>query len=143
MSKEKQQQKLTPKQKLFCEMYVSEDFFGNGYAAYCAAYNKEPATKKEINSVKASASENLTKPNLLAYINELLDLAGFNDAHADKQLLFLMTQNNDYSAKLGAIREYNKVKDRITKKVDVNVKGRFYDWTDDQITEELDRLENK
>ncbi|NIT55190.1 MAG: hypothetical protein GWN00_02750 [Aliifodinibius sp.] len=51
----------------------------------------------------------------MAYINELLEVA-LNEAHVDKQLAFLLTQNADLGVKLGAIREFNAVRQRITKK---------------------------
>lgn len=55
---------LTPKMKAFCEEYVGNG--GNGtQAAIAAGYSK--AAAKEI------ASENLTKPNILAYIKKLTE----------------------------------------------------------------------
>jgi hypothetical protein len=51
----------------------------------------------------------------LAYINELLDKA-LNNAHVDKQLGFLITQMVDFSVKLGAIKEYIRLRERIEDK---------------------------
>lgn len=102
---------LTPKQINFCELYVSEDFFGNGVRAYLEAY--KPTGLNAYNVAAAGASENLKKPNILKYINALLDAAGFNDAHADKQLYLVMTQNADFRAKVAALKEYNKLKRRV------------------------------
>ncbi|MDF9749191.1 hypothetical protein M2428_000621 [Arthrobacter sp. ES3-54] len=63
----------------------------------------------------------MSNVKVAARINQLLDEAGLNDAHVDKQLLFLITQHADFTNKLGAIREYNKLKARITEKVDHTV----------------------
>ncbi len=111
---------LNPRNKLFCKLYASPDrqFFGNGAESY-----KEVYDKVDDSTARANASALLTKPNILEEINRLLDMEGFNDAFADKQLLFLMTQNADFRAKLSAIAEYNKLKTRITQKMDHTSKG--------------------
>ena len=116
---------LTPKQKLFCELYTNfDEHFANGTQSYAQAYNIDLSTKKGYTTASSGASENLTKPNILAYINHLLDLGGLNHEFVDKQLSFLITQNADLSVKKAAISEYNKLKSRVTKKVDINQKGR-------------------
>lgn len=77
-------------------------------------------TKADYNTVKTLASKLLTNGNVLAYINELLDLT-LNDVHVDKQLAFLVTQDSELNVKLGAIREYNALKTRITNKLQVGL----------------------
>lgn len=64
-----------------------------------------------------SACRLLLYPHVLNRINELLDERGLNDQNVDKQLLFLITQHKDFQSKLGAIKEYNKLKDRINEKL--------------------------
>ena len=49
-------------------------------------------------------------------MNKLLDDMGLNDAHVDKQLAFLITQNAELSVKMSAIREFNKLRQRIVEK---------------------------
>jgi len=109
--------KLSLRQERFCQLYVSKDFFGNGTQAYISAYNPDQKKKNWYQNARAAASELLTKPNMYNRINELLDIAGFNDTNADKQLLFVMNQHADIKAKVAAIRDYNKLKQRITDKV--------------------------
>ena len=104
--------KLNRKQKRFCEYFSSsEEFFGNGVQSYIEAY-----TPKQIgnwyNSAKSSAFNLLTKPYILEYIDNLLELRGLNNPFVDKQLEFLVTQSADFKSKLGAIREYNQLKKR-------------------------------
>jgi|ERR1700751_1527993 len=113
---------LTPKQEEFCQNFVSKDFFGNGVQSYIEAFNVDLSEKNAYNNAKAEASHLLTKPNLLARINELLEEGGFNDNHVDKQLLLVITQNADFASKVSAIREYNKLKGRITEKMSVESK---------------------
>ena len=111
---------LSPKMRLFCELFVSEDFFGNGVQAYIQAYNPDRDKPNWYNTARSIASENLTKPSILAYITELIDLSGVNDSNIDKQLLIVLQQNADYSSKVAAIREYNKLKKRIEEKIEHN-----------------------
>jgi len=61
----------------------------------------------------ASASRLLKNVRVCERINEILEQGGLNDQAVDKQLSFLVTQHADFGAKLGAIREYNKLKKRI------------------------------
>ncbi len=108
--------KLNPLQRKFGKLYASErEFFGNGVQAYAKAYGIDLSTRGAYQSAKSAASRLLTNVNLLAYINELLEVV-LNEAHVDKQLAFLITQNADFGAKLGAIREFNALRQRITKK---------------------------
>ena len=48
---------------------------------------------------------------------------GLNDAFVDKQLLFLISQQDDKTNKNAAIREYNKLKQRITEKMEIKSDG--------------------
>ena len=108
--------KLNPLQRKFGKLYASErEFFGNGVQAYAKAYGIDLSTRGAYQSAKSAASRLLTNVNLLAYINELLEVV-LNEAHVDKQLAFLVTQNADFGAKLGAIKEFNALRQRITKK---------------------------
>ena len=112
-----QSRPLTLKQKKFCELFAtSEDFFGNGVQSYIEAFNI-PSDKYK--SALVGAHRLLIKANILAYINDIMTEIGFNELHADKQLGFLMTQNAEMGVKLGAIREFNALKQRIVKKLHV------------------------
>jgi phage terminase small subunit len=108
---------LTPKQELFCQYYTSPDMevFGNGVRAYMAAYDID---QEGYNSARTQVSVLLTNHNICKRIAELLDHEGLNDQFVDKQLLFLITQHDEPHAKLGAIKEYNKLKQRITDKIE-------------------------
>lgn len=57
-------------------------------------------------------------------INELLEKNGFNDEFVDKQHLFLITQHADLGVKARMVDSYNKLKGRITEKVDHTTKGK-------------------
>lgn len=122
---EKSENKLNEKQLLFCNLYVSKEFFGNGVRAYAEAYGLDIETLKGYNSAKHSASVLLDDINISKHINNLLDEAGLNDNFADKRLLFLMSQNEDKSTALAAIKEYNKLRQRITDKIEAKITGSF------------------
>jgi hypothetical protein len=108
--------KLEPRQEKFCKLYVSEEFFGNGVQAYIEVYDIDQSKPNWYRAACSCASRLLSNAKVCERINELLDDAGLNDQYVDKQLLFLVTQHADFGSKLGAIREYNKLKQRITER---------------------------
>lgn len=113
---------LNPKQEMFCRIYsTSEEFFANGLQSYMKAYNIEP---KRWRAALASSYKLLTNTHILNRVNSLLEMRGLNDTFVDKQLEFLITQNADFKSKTAAIREYNALKARITKKLDVTSDGK-------------------
>ncbi len=108
--------KLTAQQEEFCKCFVSKDeFFGNGVQSYIKAYGIDVNKKGQYDVAKVGAHENLTKPNILERIDELLEMGGLNDQHVDKQLNILITQKAEMSVSVAAIREYNKLKKRTEK----------------------------
>jgi len=105
---------LNMQQELFCQYYVSPtEFYGNGVQSYAAAYNLDVTNPVNYANAKSRAHVLLTQDYILDRINDLIETTGFNDENADKQLYFLMSQSADFHAKLGAIKEYNKLKKRI------------------------------
>jgi len=113
---------LNPKQELFCKLYTSGgEFFGNGVQAYIKAYEPNQAKRGWYKSAQSSASRLLSNVIICRHICELLETDGLNNVFVDKQILFLITQFTDFNAKIRAIQEYNKLKKRITDKVDMNI----------------------
>ena len=110
---EKQDRELTIRQEVFCQKYISEEFFANGVRSYGEAYGIDITNPKQYNVAKSGAHDHLTNPYILKRIAELLDLAGLNDGFVDQRLTFLMTQNAELAVAMSAIKEYNKLKKRI------------------------------
>jgi hypothetical protein len=118
------QKKLNPKQEMFCQLYATDrEFFGNGVESYMEAYDPDRTEKGWYDTARANASRLLTDANILTRINELLDVT-LNDAVVDKQLALVVIQNADYRSKVQAIDQYNKLKSRITSKLDITSKGK-------------------
>lgn len=117
----KTKDELNEKQELFAKLFVSKEFFGNAVMAYAEAYNIDLEQPGKYNSARVQASNLLTNPNILSRINSELDDAGLNDNFVDKQLLFVITQNADFSSKVRGIEQYNKLKQRITDKSSVQL----------------------
>lgn len=116
---------LNPKQELFCSLYATEtEFFGNGVQSYIEAYDPDQTRPNWYKSACVCASQLLSNIKVIARINQILEETGLNDAFVDKQLSFLMTQHADFTNKLGAIKEYNKLKQRITEKQDITSGGK-------------------
>jgi phage terminase small subunit len=113
--------KLNPKQRKFAELYATDrEFFGNGVQSYIEAYNFKILTKSDYKTAKQCAYRLLTNIDLLAYIDSLIEI-NLNDAHVDKQLAKLVTQDAEFAVKLGAIKEYNALKTRIKNKLELGV----------------------
>jgi hypothetical protein len=116
----KTENKLNAQQELFCQCYVSWDkeLFGNGVQSYIEAYEPDTTAKNWYKTACASASRLLSNDKVIARINELLEEWGLNDQFVDGQLLFLIQQHSDFGSKMRAIGEYNKLKQRITQKIE-------------------------
>lgn len=114
---------LNAQQELFCKYYVSEEFFANGTQSYAKAYKMDLGDPGMVKAASASASRLLVNVKICRRISELLDLGGFNAEFADKQLLFLMTQNQDLATKRASVADFNKLKQRITEKSEITHKG--------------------
>lgn len=106
----KKEKKLVAKHELFCKLYVSEDFYGNGVQAYRQVY-----PWCTYDSAKTRSSKLLSDISICQRISELIDVTWLNDQFVDKQLLQLITQNDEKWAKIAAIREYNSIKARKEK----------------------------
>jgi hypothetical protein len=116
---------LNPKQELFCNLYATDrEFFGNGVESYIEAYDPDTSKPNWYKSACTSASRLLSNVKVCQKINQLLEEGGLNDHFVDKQLTFLITQHADFRSKLGAIKEYNKLKARITEHIDHTTKGK-------------------
>lgn len=118
------QEKVNTKQEKFCKIYATEaEFFGNGVESYMEVYDVDTSKGNWYKTACACASRLLSNAKVITRIQQLLEEEGMNDAFVDKQLKFLLTQKVDFKSKLGAIKEYNKLKTRITDKVDLTSKG--------------------
>lgn len=116
---------LTFKQELFCKIFAtSREFFGNGVQAYIEAYKPSQKGKSWYRSAQVCASRLLSNVIICQKIDSLLELGGLNDVSIDKHLLYVVTQYEDLNAKMKAIVEYNKLKQRVTNKVDLTSNGK-------------------
>lgn len=108
---------LTAQQELFCKLYASDkEFFGSGVESYAEAYDLNLNKKGEYNSAKSNAGRLLTNDNILKRIDELLDIY-CNDQIVDRETAFVIIQKKDLPSKVAAIKEYNRVRSRVTTKI--------------------------
>lgn len=146
--KEKQ---LSIQQELFCHFYtINDDLRGNATHSYAEAYGYkldempnddavyeeydektgegkgkilEPSTRaKAINVCAAEASRLLRSPKIqdrkIEMLNSLL-----RDDYVDSRLAKWIQDDSEPSTSIAAVREYNKLKQRIVEKVDLTSKG--------------------
>lgn len=119
------EEKLNERQELFCQYYATDrEFFGNGVQTYIEVYEPDRHKKNWYKQACSSASEILSNPKVFNRINQLLEDGGLNDVNVDKQLQFLINQQSDFTNKIAAIREYNKLKSRIIERMDHTTKGK-------------------
>lgn len=112
--------KMKPEWERFCQFFASDyETFGNATKSYAKAYNINLAEKGKYGTCRTNGARLLTNADILDRINQILAELVLNDTTVDMQLAFLITQMGDYSAKIQAIKEYNKLKQRITDKVEV------------------------
>jgi hypothetical protein len=126
--------KLNPKQELFAQLYTrNSQMFGNATLSYAEAYGydldslsdeipkDQPTAKSErdkaYNVCAVEAQRLLRNPNvqdrLTVLLNEML-----RDDIIDRELAKTILQDHKLESKIAAIREYNKLKQRITEKVE-------------------------
>lgn len=123
-------EKLDAKRELFCQLYATHrEFFGNGVETYIEVYEPDKSKPNWYKTACSSASQLLSNIKVYTRINELLEGGGLNNVNVDKQLQMLINQHADFGSKIAAIREYNKLKQRITEKTDLTTKGDKLDFT--------------
>lgn len=125
-TKDKKKRSLNSKQELFCQHFATnKEVFGNGVDSYMLAYGPIGPNGKPLTymSAKTNAWRLLTNADILARIDELMDIY-INDQVVDKNLGIVVLQNADFSSKVAAIREYNKLKGRIIEKKDITSGGK-------------------
>jgi hypothetical protein len=112
---------LTLRQEKFCKLYALDTrFMGNWVSAYMEVYDIDTEKKWWYASACACASRLLSNAKVYCRINDLLEEQGLNDQFVDKQLLYVISQQSDITNKVSAIKEYNKLKQRITDKMQVD-----------------------
>jgi hypothetical protein len=117
---EEKKEKLNAHQELFCKLYATDrELFANGTQAYIEAYDIDINKPGAYNGAKSSAFNLLTNTDILKRIDELLELGPLNNQAVDRELAFVIEQKADFSSKVAAIREYNRLKQRVTDKLDL------------------------
>lgn len=142
---------LSIQQELFCHFYViNDELRGNATHSYAEAYGfkldelsnedaiyeyydektgegkgkvLEPSTRsKAINVCAAESSRLLRTPKIqnrkIEMLNSLL-----RDDYVDSRLAKWIQDDSEPAASIAALREYNKLKQRITEKMDITSKG--------------------
>ncbi len=141
VKKEVINEKLNLQQDLFCQFYSGSkgrDYLGNGLQSYAAAYGLDLNKTSNINSSKSNAYRLLTNDYILARVRELMKGQRLTEEDVDNELEYLIKQHGDYTNKLGAIKEFNRLKQRVTEKVEHS----GYVATSEMSEEEKKKLDN-
>lgn len=141
---DKVEYRLTFQQKLFVESYLQmkgngvEAIIEAGYDIWYRDRDGEVTDNPNRRLCAVMASENLTKPNICAYVTFMLEEYGFNDDNIAKQHLFLINQFDDLAAKRGGIDMAYKLKGKYAPE-----KVEFLDPNKNKSDEDLDEEERK
>jgi|CXWL01.1.fsa_nt_gi hypothetical protein len=124
MAKKAKPIRLNPKQELFCQLFVRDSrFIGNATRAYLQAYE---LPDERYESALRCSSRLLIKVDIRKRVNELLD-ACLQHEIVDRELAFVILQSKDLAAKVAAIKEYNRLRDRAAD----HIEGNFtFTWGD-------------
>lgn len=151
---------LNPKQELFCDHYTQPgDTFGNAIQSYALAYEyhldelshddeiygKSPDGKQIGQRILKSSfdrayavcgiqgSRLLKNPKIVARIQKMR-VEKMTDEFVDSELMKVITQDEEKTPKVAAIREFNRLSQRVTEKLDLTSKGEsIRTLTDEQL----------
>lgn len=133
---------LNTRQELFCQYFVFNDVLrGNATLCYNEAYGykldelaeddavwegkkliEKSSRDKAYNLCSVEGARFLRNPRIQERLVKLRN-ALLNDEVVDSKLAETIVQDDSYHARMMAISEYNKLKQRITEKVDLTSKG--------------------
>jgi hypothetical protein len=127
----------------FVEIYMSEEYKGSsGRDAAAIAYGKNLHIPRDKAAADSMANKNLKHTGILMLINVLHNQQGFNDEWIDRQLKFIIDQNQDLKAKLMGIEQYNKLHQRIKpQEIVVQQQWDFTTFTPDMLKQFIDLTE--
>lgn len=165
-NKPKLEDKLTPQRMRFCQLYTqNSDLFGNATLSYADAfgYDLESLSKEAIysepdenghrekiedspytkayNVCSVMGTRLLRMVKIDEYTKVLLNEMMTN-ANADAELAWVMKQRRDLGPKIQALREFNKLKNRIITQVeltDSRVDPKAKDQTDSVIAQFINK----
>lgn len=112
---------LNVQQKMFCDLYMSKEYFGSGVHAYAKAYGKDLTIGNQYNAAKVEACKLLKHHKVKEYMKSLLNDMGFNDDNVNRHLLFVIEQNAELSPKVQGMKLYYQLKDQISPDNQVNI----------------------
>lgn len=113
--------KLSAKQEMFCQLFATKgSLFGNGVQTYLEVYDVDETKPNWYKTACSAASRLLSNVKVYTRINQLLEENWLNDVEVDKQLKYLIEQHSDLWVKMRAIDSYNKLKQRLTDKIEVS-----------------------
>lgn len=135
---------ISTEQEKFCKLFVRDPKLqGKSFECYMKVYGPDLEPHQTPELVRRQAKELLADDRIISYLNTLLEEDGFNDASVDKHHLFLINQFGDFSTKMKAIQEYNKLKKRIDNTLTVVVPRPIMDLDDDETIHMIDKSKAK
>lgn len=114
--------KISYKNSLLIKHYlfgVAGEFgVANGTKSYAKAYGLDIENKKKVNIAAVEASKLLRNPKIKEEMRQVLTENGLDDETVDARLLDII-RNGSNMESIRAIHEYNKMKQRLTEKIEI------------------------
>jgi len=101
---------LSEQETLFVELMVSNR--GRRIEAIQEAYDLDTSKPGWKNTASTMASQNLLKPTINEALKETFSLHKMTDESVDRELQYVIDQDDELSPKVRAINEYNKITGR-------------------------------
>lgn len=115
------ERKMLPQEIAFGMLYCHGTKMGNGVRCYEQAFNHPIINKIDFQACASRSRSLLRQSKIMLYITELMSTYVLNAVVVDQQLKFIIMQNSDLGVKLGGIREFNKLNNRIQDKMMVEI----------------------
>lgn len=122
LTKDKNPYGLNLNQKRFAEYYIlggdnNEFRIGNATHSYAKAYSYDLSEEGKADICSGEGSKLLRNPKVKKYMRDVLEASGWNDEAMDARLKQIGFTGKDADS-INAIKEFNKIKKRVTDKLE-------------------------
>lgn len=100
--------------ELFCQFYVSSEFWQNATQSYGRAYQLKMHTKRGCKTAGVNGSRLLGIARIRDRIDELLGATGLTDNFVDGHLAYCIAQYDHLPTKVAGVKEYNRMNERAS-----------------------------
>ena len=113
--------KIITNHKKFVDTFLFDSTVHNKpHLAYAKVYDKPFNSPVEVKRCVSASSRLMGHPDVLLYMRFMTEKTVFSEEFIDHELGWMATQREELAPKIQAIKEFNRLKGRITEKIEVN-----------------------